>query len=54
MCYVMLISITSTQEISMAFKKTTRNLDFADLSMATCLKQNRRIKFTLLNVPIVP
>jgi hypothetical protein len=35
----------------MEFKKTTRNLDFADLAMATCLKQNRSIKFTLLNVP---
>jgi hypothetical protein len=47
----MLISITSTQEISMGFKKTTRNLDFADLAMATCLEQNRNIKLTLLNVP---
>jgi IS5 family transposase len=28
----------------MAFKKTTRNLDFADLAMATCLEQNRSIK----------
>ena len=50
----MLISITSYEETDMGFKKTTRNLDFADLSMATCLKQNRSIKFTLLNVPIVP
>jgi hypothetical protein len=40
--------------MSMGFKKTTRNLDFADLAMATCLEQNRSIKFTLLNVPIVP
>ena len=29
----------------MGFKKTTRNLDFADLAMATCLEQNRSIKF---------
>ena len=28
----------------MAFKKTTRNLDFADLAMANCLEQNRSIK----------
>ena len=28
----------------MAFKKTTRNLDFADLAMATCMEQNRSIK----------
>ena len=28
----------------MGFKKTTRNLDFADLAMATCLEQNRSIK----------
>jgi len=50
----MLISNTSYEEMSMGFKKTTRNLDFADLAMATCLEQNRNIKFTLLNVPIVP
>jgi IS5 family transposase len=30
--------------MSMGFKKTTRNLDFADLAMATCLEQNRSIK----------
>jgi len=28
----------------MGFKKTTRNLDFADLAMANCLEQNRSIK----------
>lgn len=27
----------------MAFKKTTRSLDFADLAMANCLEQNRSI-----------
>jgi hypothetical protein len=37
----------------MGFKKTTHNLDFADLAIITCLEQNRSIKFTLLNVPIV-
>ena len=36
----------------MGFKKTTRNLDFADLAMATCLEQNRSIKLTLVNVPL--
>jgi hypothetical protein len=30
--------------MSMGFKKTTRNLDFADLAMATCLEHNRSIK----------
>jgi hypothetical protein len=30
--------------MSMGFKKTTRNLDFADIAMATCLEQNRSIK----------
>jgi IS5 family transposase len=30
--------------MSMGFKKTTRNLDFADLAMANCLEQNRSIK----------
>ena len=30
----------------MGFKKTTRNLDFADLAMATCLEQNRSIKLS--------
>jgi hypothetical protein len=39
--------------MSMGFKKTTRNLDFADLAMANCLEQNRSIKLTLLNVSIV-
>jgi hypothetical protein len=28
----------------MGFKKNTRNLNFADLAMATCLEQNRSIK----------
>jgi transposase, IS5 family len=28
----------------MAFKKTTRSLDFADLALANCLEQNRSIK----------
>ena len=28
----------------MGFKKTTRNLDFADLAMANCLEQNRSVK----------
>jgi transposase, IS5 family len=28
----------------MRFKKTTRNLDFADLSMANCMEPNRSIK----------
>jgi hypothetical protein len=37
-------SITSAQEIRMAFKKTTRSLDFADLALANCLEQNRSIK----------
>ena len=32
----------------MGFKKTTRNLDFADLAMATCLEQNRSIKLDTL------
>ena len=27
----------------MGFKKTTRNLDFADLALANCLEQNRSI-----------
>jgi len=30
--------------MSMGFKKTTRNLDFADLALANCLEQNRSIK----------
>jgi hypothetical protein len=30
--------------MSMGFKKTIRNLDFADLTMATCLEQYRSIK----------
>jgi hypothetical protein len=29
--------------MSMGFKKTTRNLDFADIAMATFLEQNRSI-----------
>lgn len=33
----------------MGFKKTTRNLGFADLALANCLEQNRSIKFTPLN-----
>ena len=37
----------------MGFKKTTRNLDFAYLAMANCLEQNRSIKLTLLNVPLI-
>jgi hypothetical protein len=28
----------------LAFKKTTRSLDFADLALADCLEQNRSIK----------
>ena len=28
----------------MAFKKTTRSLDFADLALTNCLEQNRSIK----------
>jgi hypothetical protein len=39
--------------MSMGVKKTTRNLHFADLAMATCLEQNHSIKFTLLNVPLL-
>ena len=30
--------------MSMRFKKTSRNMDFADLAMANCLEQNRSIK----------
>jgi IS5 family transposase len=30
--------------MSMGFKKTTRNLDFADLALATCMEQNRSVK----------
>jgi hypothetical protein len=33
--------------MSMGFKKTTRNLDFAAPAMATCLEQNRSIKLAL-------
>jgi hypothetical protein len=43
-CYFLSTSITSAQEINMAFKKTTRSLDFADLALANCLEQNRSIK----------
>jgi hypothetical protein len=48
--YTPLSSIASIQEMSMGFKKAIRNLDFAHLAMATCLEQNRSIKFTQLNV----
>jgi hypothetical protein len=49
LCYTLLTSITSSQEVSMGFKKTIRNLDFAYLAMAICPEQNRSIKFTLPN-----
>jgi hypothetical protein len=40
--------MTLFMEMSMGFKKTTRSLDFADLAFASCLKQNRSIKLSLL------
>jgi hypothetical protein len=47
-----LISITSTPEMSMGFKKTSRSMDFADLAMANCIEQNLSIKLTLINVSL--
>jgi hypothetical protein len=46
-CYVLLIQITSYEEMSMGFKKTTRSLDIAEFAMANCLEQNRSIKLIM-------